>query len=149
MTAHVVRPRWPRVVGGVWLAAGALMLVAAVVALPGGQGVVWEWLVGVVALLVGWWLWRRELVVDELGIEQAVGWRRSRLLWPVVEAVVVQPGGPLVAPVRLQLRGRDAAVLRASLGVSARQRADLVAQVRAAAREVGVPVREDGSAAGA
>lgn len=121
MNAVVVHPRWARVVGAVWLAAGAAMTLSGALALVDQRRLGWEWLAAVAATAIGWWCWHRHLALDGHGIEQRVGWRRTRLLWAVVDGVTVPEGA--LAPVRVDLTGRGEVALRAGWGLTAPQRA--------------------------
>lgn len=121
MSAVVVHPRWARVVGAVWMVAGAAMTLSAVLVLVDRRRLGWEWLAAAVAIAVGWWSWQRHLALDAHGIEQRVGWRRTRLLWSVVDGVHV-PAGAL-GPVRVDLTGRGEVALQAGWGLTAPQRA--------------------------
>lgn len=140
MTATVVRPRWARVVGAVWLAAGAALVLAAIVVVVDQHRPSWEAPAGLATLAVGWWAWHRHVGVDEHGIEQGVGWRRTRLLWGVVERVVVPAAGAGFAPIRVHLAGRGEVVLQASWGLSHRQRDELAEAVGRMAALAGVEV---------
>lgn len=137
MNTTVVRPRWARVVGATWLVAGAALVLAGLVVLVDQQRAGWELVAGLVALAMGWVHWQRHVVVDTHGIEQAIAWRRTRLVWDVVEDVAVPPPGGLGGPVRLHLAGRGEVVLRATWGLSSRQRADLAEAVDATFRRSG------------
>ena len=134
MTETVVRPHWARVVGAVWLTAGAALVLAGLVVLLDQRRLAWELAVGVAVLPVGWAYWQRHLRVDAHGIEQAIAWRRTRVLWDVVEDVVVPPAGRTGAPIQVHLRGRPPVVLRASWGLSSPQRAEVASAVDAAFR---------------
>lgn len=142
MTGLRLHPRWPRVVGAVWLATAAAMWLAAVVVLVDHRRVGWEWLAAVGAAAVGWWCWHRQLVVDAHGIEQCVGWRRTRLLWGVVDRVEVPAGG--LAPVRVGLTGRGEVALQSAWGLSAGQRAQLAEALVQAGAPASVQVGTDG-----
>lgn len=147
MTGPVVHPRWARVVGVAWLTAGGALALAGVVVLVDQHRVGWEGPAGAAALAVGWWFWHRSLHVDEHGIEQCVGWRRTRLLWGVVERVVTPPPGHRMPPVRVRLAGRGEVVLQASWGLSSHQRQEVFAALDRAAALNGVavgPAGDDG-----
>lgn len=131
----VVRPRLARLVGGVWLAAAAALVLAGVVVLVDQHRVGWELPLGAAAGVLGWWSWHRRLVLDAYGIEQHVGWRRTRLLWGVVEAVEVRPAGMLAAPVHVHLAGRGPVVLEAAWGLSRAQRDELAEVVTTSSAE--------------
>jgi hypothetical protein len=142
VTAVVVRPRWPRAVGVLWLVAGAALALAGLVVLADQWRLAWELPAGVVVLVVGWWVHHRELVVDEHGIEQAIGFRRSRLQWSVVEHVRLDPDAGAGSAVRLDLHGRGRVVLPTSQGLARHQYDELAEGLRAAAGAAGVPVTE-------
>ena len=137
MTAPVLRPRWARVVGAVWLTAAVALVVAGLVVVVDQHAVAWELPAGVVAAVLGWWLYHRHLAVDEHGIEQCVGWRRTRLLWGVVDGIDVPEAGGLPAPVQVRLTGRGTVALQASLGLSRTQRDELLARLAAAGHAAG------------
>lgn len=136
--AVTLRPRYARVGGGLWLATGAALVLAGLVVLLDQHRLGWELPVGLVGGALGWWLWHRHLVVDAHGIEQQVGWHRSRLLWGVVDAVEVLPSGLLGAPVRVHLAGRDPVVLTAAWGLSHAQR-EVLARAVDPARDLDEP----------
>lgn len=136
MTSLRLHPRWARVVGAVWLATATVMFLAAAVVLVDQRRLGWEWLVSAGAAAVGWWCWHRHLVLDAHGIEQCVGWRRTRLLWGVVDRVEVPTGA--LAPVRVGLTGRGEVALQAGWGLSARQRAELADALAQSGAPVGV-----------
>lgn len=134
-----VRPTLARVAGAAWLATGGMLVVAALLQLWQTRTLGWELPTGLVALAVGWWCWQRTLAVDELGIEQQLGWRRARVLWGVIGTVEIGDGR--LDPVRVRLTGRDEPVdLAASWGTTRRQRADLRAALRRAAERFDVEV---------
>lgn len=108
-------------VGAVWLATGAAMGLAAVLVVVDQRRLGWEWLAAAAASAIGWWCWHRYLAMDVHGIEQHVGWRRTRLLWGVVDHVEVPDGA--LAPVRVALTGRGEVALQAAWGLTAPQRA--------------------------
>ena len=136
-----LRPTLARAAGAVWLATGGVLVIGALLQLWQTRTLGWEVPAGLAALAVGWWCWQRTLAVDELGIEQQVGWRRARLLWSVVGAVEIGDGR--LDPVRVRLAGRDEPVdLAASWGTTRRQRADLRTALRHAADRFDVEVRE-------
>lgn len=137
MNAVVVRPRWARVVGAVWLATGAAMALAAVLVVVDQRRLGWEWLAAVGAGVIGWWCWHRHLTLDVHGIEQCVGWRRTRLLWGVVDHVRIPEGA--LGPVRVGLTGRGEVALQAGWGLTGPQRAMLDAAVAQAQGGVGLP----------
>ncbi len=141
MTGLRVHPLLARVVGAVWLAVAATMFLAAVVVLVDQRRLGWEWLVAAGALSVGWWCWHRHLAVDAHGIEQCVGWRRTRLLWGVVDRVEVPARG--LAPVRVRLTGRGEVALQSAWGLSGRQRAQLADALARAGAAAGVHVGTD------
>lgn len=143
MSPVVVRPRWPRVVGALWLAAGAALTVAGLVVLVDQQRLAWELPAGVVVLVVGWWVHHRELVVDDHGIEQVVGFRRSRLQWSVVEHVRLDAHAGMGSAVRLDLHGRGQVALPTSQGLSPGQLDEVADGLRTAATAAGVPVIDD------
>lgn len=142
MSPVVVQPRWSRVVGALWLVAGVALAVAGLVVLADQQRLAWELPVGGIVLAVGWWLHHRLLVVDDLGIEQAVGFRRSRLQWSVVEQVHVGAQGVTRPAVQLDLHGRGRVTLPTTRGLSRHQHDELADGVRAAAAAAGVPVTD-------
>lgn len=123
MNAVVVRPRWARAVGAVWLATGVTMALVAVLVVVDQRRFGWEWLAAAAASAIGWWCWHRHLVLDTHGIEQCVGWRRTRLLWGVVDHVRIPDGA--LGPVRVGLTGRGEVALQAGWGLTASQRAAL------------------------
>lgn len=138
MTGLRLHPRLSRVVGAVWLAAALAMGLAAVIVLVDQRRLGWEWLAATGAAVVGWWCWHRSIEVDAHGIEQCVGWRRTRLLWSVVDRVEVPAAG--LAPVRVALAGRGEVALQSAWGLSARQRTRLADAVATCAGSVGVEV---------
>lgn len=139
---EVVRPTLARALGGAWLVAGAALVVAGVLGTAQGRAVGWELPFGLVAAAVGWWGWQCRLAVDDLGIEQQVGWRRARLLWGVVGAVEVDPG--LVGPVRVRVVGReDPLDLLVSWGTTRTERDRLRTALARAADRFGVEVADD------
>lgn len=127
MNAVVVRPRWARLVGAVWLATGAIMALVAVLVAVDQRRLGWEWLAAGAAGAIGWWCWHRHLALDVHGIEQCVGWRRTRLLWGVVDHVRVPDRAS--APVRVGLTGRGEVALQAGWGLNVSQRAVLAEAV--------------------
>lgn len=147
MTATVLRPSWARRVGVVWLVAGAGLVLAGAAAMADGGGPGWELVVGVAAFAVGWWYARRRVALDPQGLDQAVGWRRTRLLWSVVDRVVVPPRtGPLDA-LAVELSGRGTVELTATRGLSRAQWHELVGAVEALTGQTGVPVAHAGAGA--
>lgn len=137
MTAVIVRPRWARVVGALWLATGVAMAVAGALVVVDQRRLGWEWLAAAGAGALGWWCWHRRLVLDAHGIEQCVGWRRMRLLWGVVDHVQV-PDGALGA-VRVTLSGRGEVALQAGWGLSRAQRSEVAGAVSQVLGPAGLP----------
>lgn len=136
-----LRPRHARVAGGIWLVAAAALLLAGLVVVVDQHRLGWELPLGIAAGGLGWWLWQRRLVVDAHGIEQQVGWRRTRLLWAVVESVEIASTGGVVAPLRVHLVGRESVVLAAAWGLSHAQRDALARSLdRSPATDGPVPV---------
>jgi hypothetical protein len=131
VTATVVHPRLARLAGVTWLAAGATLVLAGVVGLLDLQRLGWEVVAGAGALALGAWLCSWAVAVDDHGIEQRVGWRRTRLLWDLVEGVAVGAPRGFTSPLHVRLAGGGEVVLRASRGLT---RAQGQALARAAAR---------------
>ncbi len=130
-----------------WLVAGAALVLAGVAAMVDGGGPGWELLVGVPVLAVGWWYARRRVGLDPQGLDQAVGWRRMRLLWAVVDRVVVPARtGPLDVLV-VELSGRGPVELAATRGLSRAQWQELVDAVEALTAQTGVEVDRSGTPA--
>lgn len=140
-----VRPRWTRVVGAVWVAAGvAAVLSGIVVVIDQHDAARWEFVVGAGFLVVGVLLGRQELRVDQHGVEQHVGWRRSRLLWSTIDRVAVGQEGVRGGPVRVWHTGVDQPdVLAATWGTSRHQRADLAAAITSLTEAFDIEVSSD------
>lgn len=143
-----VHPRWARLIGLVWTGAGVAMLASGVVVVVDQhRWLRWEFLAGVVFLAVGWLLWRRRVRVDEHGIEELAGRRRSRMLWSSLERVAVGEPDRRGGPVRVWRPGDEAGRdLPASWGLSNAQQAALRDRIGTLAAPHGVRV-EDPSAA--
>lgn len=143
MSPTVLRPRWARLVGGVWLAAGGALVLAGLLGTAGGAPGL-ELLVGPPVVAVGWWYAARRVEVDALGVEQGVGWRRTRLLWSVVDHVVVPARtGPRV-PLVVALAGRGPVELAATRGLSRTQWQQLLAAVDVVGDQAGLEVVREG-----
>lgn len=139
-----VHPRWARLIGLVWTGAGLAMLAAGVVVVVDQhRWLRWEFLAGVVFLAVGWLLWRRRVRVDEHGIEELAGGRRSRMLWSSLERVAVGEPDRRGGPVRVWRPGDEAGRdLPASWGLSNAQQAALRDRIGTLAAPHGVRVED-------
>lgn len=135
-----VHPRWARLIGVVWIAAGVAMVVAGVVVIVDQhRWLRWEFLAGVLFLAVGWLLWRRSVRVDEHGIEELAGRRRSRVLWSSLERVAVGEPDRRGGPVRVWRPGdEDGRDLPASWGLSTAQQVALRDRIGSLAAPHGV-----------
>ena len=140
MSPTVLRPRWARLVGGVWLAAGGALVLAGLLGAVTGGALGLELLAGPLVAVAGWWYAARRVEVDATGVEQGVGWRRTRLLWSVVDHVVVPAQtGPRV-PLVVALAGRGAVELAATRGLSRTQWQQLLGALDLLADETGLEV---------
>lgn len=139
-----VHPRWARLIGLVWVGAGVAMLVAGiVVVVDQHRWLRWEFVAGVVFLAVGWLLWRRRVSVDEHGIEELAGRRRSRTLWSSLERVAVGEPDRRGGPVRVWRPGdQDGRDLPASWGLSTAQQDALRDRITDLAGPHGVRVED-------
>ena len=90
-----------------------------------------------------------QVVLDDLGVGQTIGWRRSRLLWSVVDAVALPPTPGPGDRLRVELAGRGAVQLDATRGLSRAQWQQLgeVLDELAAAGRVALARVDDGVAA--
>lgn len=126
-----VRPRVPRVIGALWLVAGAALSLAGLVVLFDQARVSWELPGGVAAVVGGWWLWARSVTVDGRGIEQVVAWHRTLLPWSATAAIAIDPAGRTGRPVVVRrAQATDPAALLATVGTTRSERTTLLRAVR-------------------